>query len=250
MLGVPLWDTNTIEVELEFPKGAHAARILMCGLGADIVGGGWRHYFPDNAYPGRVAPTDEVLVPALLTGILTIGMNVFALATDVDIAVAWTGIRKTIQRSSSTFKDLAELGSIFRDLFVDVGGAALSLTAAEALAASIAAGAGTYKDVKHNGHDLSNLWNIILGLGSVIPKFLFSPAAGKIAGEIALEVLELEAARETGRGVAGHRPGAGGHLRGRRRGDARRGGGGDDRLALGDRERSERHLRGHDHDLT
>jgi hypothetical protein len=196
VLGVPLWDTNTIEVELEFPKGAHAARILMCGLGADIMGGGWRQYFPENAYPGRVAPTDEVLVPALLTGILTIGMNVFALATDVDIAVAWSGIRKTIQRSSSTFKDFAELHFIFRQLFVDVGGAALSLTAAEALAASIAAGAGTYEDVKHNGHDLSNLWNIVLGLASVIPKFLFSPAAGKIAGEIALQMLELETAQK------------------------------------------------------
>ncbi len=195
VLGVPLWDTNTIEVELEFPKGAHAARILMCGLGADIKGDGWRQYFPDNAYPGRVAPTDEVLVPALLTGILTIGMNVFALATDIDIAVAWTGIRKTIQRSTSTFKDLAELHYIFRQLFVEVGGAALSLTAAEALAASIAAGAGTYEDVKHNGHDLNNLWNIILGLASVIPKFLFSPAAGKIAGEIALQMLELETAQ-------------------------------------------------------
>lgn len=196
VLGVPLWDTNTIEVELEFPPGAHSARLLMCGLGADIVGGGWRQYFPADAYPGRIAPTEEVLVPALLTGILTIGMNVFALATDLDIAVAWAGIRKSIQKRTAASKDFAELFFVFRTLFAEGAGSTLALSASEAISASIAAGAGTYEDVKHNGHDLGNLWNILLGLASVIPKFLFSPTAGKLAGEVALELVEIEAAEK------------------------------------------------------
>ena len=97
VLGIPLWDTNTIDVTLDFPPGSHSARLLMCGLGAEIEGNGWRQYFPDDAYPGRIAPTDEVLVPALLTGILTIGMTAFALATDFDIAASWTGIRKEVE---------------------------------------------------------------------------------------------------------------------------------------------------------
>ena len=30
---------------------AHTARLLFCGLGSDINGGGWRQYFPADAYP-------------------------------------------------------------------------------------------------------------------------------------------------------------------------------------------------------
>ena len=73
VLGIPLWDTNTVDVTLTFPPDAHNARLLYCGLGNDAYGGGWRQYFPADAYPDRIAPTDEVLFPALVTGILTIG---------------------------------------------------------------------------------------------------------------------------------------------------------------------------------
>ena len=66
VFGVPLWDTNTVEVSLEFPKGAHTARLFYCGLGSDIFGGGWRQYFPPDAYPDAIAPTDEVLGPGLV----------------------------------------------------------------------------------------------------------------------------------------------------------------------------------------
>ena len=47
LLGTPLGGTNTVDVTLDFPAGAHTAGLLYCGLGSDIVGGGWRQYFPD-----------------------------------------------------------------------------------------------------------------------------------------------------------------------------------------------------------
>ena len=81
--GIPLWDTNTVDVTLTFPPEAHTARLLYCGLGNDAVAGGWRQYFPADAYPDRIAPSDEVLFPALVTGLLTIGVNFFALTADI-----------------------------------------------------------------------------------------------------------------------------------------------------------------------
>ena len=97
VLGIPVWDQNTITVNLDFPDGAHSARLLFCGLGSDINGGGWRQYFPADAYPDKIAPQDEVLFGALITGILTIGLTVFALATDLDIATTWARLRKPIE---------------------------------------------------------------------------------------------------------------------------------------------------------
>ena len=171
VLGVPLWDTNTLDVKLEFPPGAHSARLLFCGLGSDIVGGGWRQHYPADAYPNRVAPTDEVLVPALLTGVLTIGMNVFALATDLDVAAAWGPVREEVQDYGFT----KLLGLLLRCLRE---GSTFGLTAAEAASAAVAAGAATYEDVKANGQNLSNLWNILLGLASVIRSSCSVPREG------------------------------------------------------------------------
>ena len=51
VLGVPLWDTNSINVTLNYPQDAHTARILFCGLGSTLLDGNWRQFFPDNAYP-------------------------------------------------------------------------------------------------------------------------------------------------------------------------------------------------------
>ena len=189
VLGIPLWDTNTLDVKLDFPPGAHGARLLFCGLGSDIVGGGWRQYYPADAYPNRIAPTDEVLVPALLTGVLTIGMTVFALATDLDIAAAWVPVRKEVQAYGFT-----NILNLFLRCLRE--GSTFGLSAAEAASASIAAGAATYEDVKANGQNLGNLWNILLGVASVIPKLLFSPAGGEFLGNIAKAILyESTAAR-------------------------------------------------------
>jgi hypothetical protein len=186
VLGIPLWDTNTLDVKLDFPPGAHSARLLLCGLGSDIVGGGWRQYFPADAYPDRIAPTDEVLVPALLTGILTIGMNVFALATDIDIASAWGAIKKEILEATDLAALFGDLNEILR-LSQGIG----ALLAGEVAAATIAAGAATYEEAKANG-DLSNLWNLLLGLASLIPKVLFSPKAAGVFINIALTIGALE----------------------------------------------------------
>ena len=42
----------------------------------------------DSSGNPLIAPTNEVLVPSLITGILTIGLTAFALATDLDIAAS------------------------------------------------------------------------------------------------------------------------------------------------------------------
>src|SRR5262249_37866816 len=87
ILAIPVWDTNSIDVTLTSPQGAHTARVLYCGLGSDLLSGGWRQYFPSDAYPGGIAPSSEVEFPAIITGILTIGITAFSLATDIDVAV-------------------------------------------------------------------------------------------------------------------------------------------------------------------
>ena len=89
ILGVPIWDTNTIDVTLTFPPEATAPGSCICGLGNNGVDGGWRQYFPADAYPDHIAPQDEVLFASLMTGVLTIGVTAFALLTDLDVATTW-----------------------------------------------------------------------------------------------------------------------------------------------------------------
>jgi hypothetical protein len=164
VLGIPLWDTNTVDATLTFPAGAHSARLLYCSLGNDAYGESWRQYFPTDAYPNLIAPQGEVLLPALVTGIVTIGLNIFSLATDLDIAVAWNSIRKRLAD---------EIGSIDQVFAAEAGiQSSRYLTAAESVAAAAASGGMTYEELQ-NGGGTSNLWSILLGLGSLIPKLLF-----------------------------------------------------------------------------
>jgi hypothetical protein len=181
-LGVPIWDTNTVDVTLQFPQGAHSARMLFCGLGSDLRGGGWRQYFPTDAYPDKIAPTDEVLFAALVTGIFTIGLNVFALATDSSIAAAWGAIRKTF-----TGDGQATRAAI--DAIRQLTSTASRFTAAETLALTVASGGETYLNIKNGGNDTNNVWTTLVGLGSVIPKILFGPAAESFYIQLAAEIL-------------------------------------------------------------
>ena len=172
VLGAPLWDTNTVEFTLDFPPEAHTARLLYCGMGSDVLGGGWRQYFPPDAYPGKVGPQDEVLIPALTTGIMTIGLNVFALATDIDIALTWRGVKKY-------FTDMVP--SQLDNFGVLVNGA-LKLTAAESAAVGVVSGGALVQDILYRGETLHNMWNLIVGIASVIPKLLFNPRAIFVGG--------------------------------------------------------------------
>ena len=52
------------------------------------------------------------------------------------------------------------------------------LTAAEATAVAIASGGATYADIANRGGNVNNIWSILLGLGTIIPKVLFSPGHG------------------------------------------------------------------------
>jgi hypothetical protein len=188
ILGVPLWDTNTIDVTLDFPQGAHTARLLYCGLGSDIVGGGWRQYFPADAYPDRIAPTDEVIVPALITGILTIGLTCFALVTDFAIASAWSDVKSAILAATTSGVISQEIAAVVQGVVV--------LTAAEALAAATAAGGATYADIKNSGGNLDNLWGILASLGSIIPKVVFNPKAAPLYFAVARALLGRIAAQK------------------------------------------------------
>jgi hypothetical protein len=184
VLGVPIWDTNTIDVTLDFPQGAHTARLLYCGLGADALGEGWRQYFPADAYTDGIAPTNEVLVASLITGFLTIGLNVFALATDMNVATTWATIRQGIAGASrAEFKELATIAA-----------RTVTLTKAELAAASVASGAATYEDIKANGGNAANIWSILLSLASVIPKVILAPRpASQILGRAGAAIFANEA---------------------------------------------------------
>ncbi len=186
VLGIPIWDTNSIDVTLNFPKGAHTARLLYCGLGSDLLSGGWRQYFPADAYPGGIAPSNEVMVPSIITGLLTIGLTAFALATDFDIATTWAVIRKGLIEGVADKTIITE--------FLKLATRAVNLTKAEIAATTVMSGVATYEDVKANGGP-SNLWNILLGLASVIPKFIFAPRQGsKVLGRVAGAILANETA--------------------------------------------------------
>jgi hypothetical protein len=183
VLGIPLWDTNTVEVELDFPKEAHAARIMYCGLGANLVDGNWRQYFPPDAYPDAIAPTDEVWIPALITGIMSIGLTIFALATDLNIAATWQKIR-----------DLFSKPPVAEEALRAVLDGAISLTAADAATVAVASGGATYLQVKSRGENLDNLWGTLVGLGSVIPKVIFNARSIGIWAQVAEAIVGQEAA--------------------------------------------------------
>ena len=185
ILGVPIWDTNTIDVTLNFPQGAHTARILYCGLGSNLLDGSWRNYFPTGAYPDMIAPS-EVNVAAVLTGILSIGMTVFALATDIDIATTWAAINKIIEDEAlfniDAFEELTSFVS-----------SNVALSATETVAATVATGGATYEYIKANGGDTTNLWSLMLALASVIPKLLFASTV-QLWARVAVAVLGEETA--------------------------------------------------------
>lgn len=159
-------------MNLNFPSGATTARLLFFGLGSELTGSGWHQYFPAGAYKDRIAPTDEVLLAGLMTGVISMGLTAFALVSDINIATTWATIRKTIQGFSRDFTDLEiqlrellALGTI--------------LTTAEALATGVASGGASYEDVSANHGNLSNLWSILVTLGTLIPKAIFSSSAIK-----------------------------------------------------------------------
>ena len=51
------------------------------------------------AYPDGIAPKDEVLFAALLTGIVTIGLTVFTMAADIAVGSVWVRARKIIEEA-------------------------------------------------------------------------------------------------------------------------------------------------------
>ena len=178
ILGVPIWDTNTIDVTLDFPPDATSGRLLYCGLGDNAIDGGWRQYFPADAYPsGAIAPSDEVLAASLLTGLLTIGVTAFALIVDMDVAAAWGGIR-------SSLNDLRLLYDAFETLVN-----ARIFTVIESLAVLVAAGAATGEDIANNGGSIANMASILVNFGTIIPKAIFGSFGEEIWGAIAAAII-------------------------------------------------------------
>jgi hypothetical protein len=194
VLGVPLWDTNTVEFTLDFPPEAHTARLLYCGLGSDAVSGGWRQYFPPDAYKNQIAPTDEVWIASAMTGILCIGLNAIALLVDIDIAFTWARIRKLLKVTATAPTDqvatAARLALQLHQALDTLANGTLKVTVGEAFVRLVLYGEVTYADIEHRGENLNNLWSLILGFASVIPKLLFSPKTvllWKDVGELIVE---------------------------------------------------------------
>ena len=183
VFGIPLWDQNTVEFTLDFPAEAHTARLLYCGMGSDIYGGGWRQWFPEGAYPGKIAPQDEVWLPASTTGILTIGLNLFALATDIDIGLTWKKVRPYV-------KDYDLVSEAMKEMV----GPGIKLVTAETLALSLVTAGALYQDITYRGENLKNLWSLLLGLGTLIPKILFHPRAAALWEKVAEAVLQGQTA--------------------------------------------------------
>ena len=169
VLGVPIWDTNTIDVTLNFPPEATTARILYCGLGNDAMDGGWRQYFPRDRVPqshragGRGEDRGDHHRPAHHRA----------------HRVRARSPTSTSQRRGRTIRKEFEGNAI--EWLQDIEGVpnAASLTAAEAFAATTLAGAATIEDVEANG-TAQNIWSILASLGALIPKIIFNPAASEL----------------------------------------------------------------------
>jgi hypothetical protein len=199
VLGVPLWDTNTLDATLNFPldKGATSARILFCGLGNNGVDGGWRQYFPADAYSAdHIGPTDEVLFPALMTGIITFGLTGFMLVMDVDASGAFgaadKGAADDVEQTAQDFSDLLEgAPKVQAEVTALESDATYVLIGVPKVIAQLTPGATL---------DPNNIWNTVAAIAGVIPKVLFtsllkSPmwaevAAAVIADKVAETVVE------------------------------------------------------------
>jgi hypothetical protein len=176
ILGIPLWNQNTSEVTLDFPKEAHTARLLYCGLGSNINDGSWRQYFPANAYPNAIAPTDEVIFAGVITGVVTIGLTVFTLAADVAVGTVWAQIHQFFEAGLENPEVWEAIDALIR--------ASTVLTAAETSAAAAAAGAATYADISNT----QDIWSIMLSLATAIPKILFSPGILRFWADIGIAI--------------------------------------------------------------
>ena len=191
VLGVPIWDTNTIDVTLQYPPEATSARILFCGLGNNAIDGGWRQYFPADAYPsGAIAPSDEILFASLLTGLLTIGLTAFALLTDIAVAATFAGVRSVISSSVSGVNAAFETLISLR-----------AFTVFESLAVAIAAGLATGEDITNNGGSVANIWNTLLNFGTIIPKILFQTVGIPIFKLIAAVIVGSVATQKVAQAV-------------------------------------------------
>ena len=182
-----------------------------------------------------IAPQDEVLFASLITGIATIGLSVFALATDIDIARTWAAVPRATSPSGSGRKSPARPGADAlrrpdRDRSArrhrrrgDARGRRRNGGAREHLEHPAAARNRDHQAPLRPGS--SALW---VGLALMI--------GGEEAQDKLLDALpvvgQVIAVLEVGR-RCDH---AGGGVRG------------DDRLAVGDRERGEVDVSGDDHD--
>jgi hypothetical protein len=168
LLGIPLFNTNTLDATLDFPGEATSARLLFCGLGSNGVDGGWRQYFPADAYDANhVGPTDEVLLSALMTGIVTLGLTGFALAREIDTTGAFGAAKDAVA---------ADAGNVFADfseMFADEGSWADTFTDGERGAMEACVAGGLTRAAASTA-DANNIWNTLAAIGSAIPKIIFS----------------------------------------------------------------------------
>lgn len=191
VLGVPVWDQNSITVKLNFPAQATSARVMYCGLGGNILGGGWREYFTEHPYSDReIAPSEEVVIASVITAILCIALNVFALVSAIEISKAWASIKSEVASVMAEgrhfFPPIAYNVVLFADPVVrEMFPSSVALTAGEGLAVGVSAGVSATTD---KGVETGNLWKLLLGLASVIPKVLFSPSSFELWAQVGFKL--------------------------------------------------------------
>ena len=188
VLGVPLWDTNTVDVTLTFPPDAHTARLLYSGLGNDAYGGGWSQYFPAGAYAGRIAPHGRSAVP----GPVHRHRDHWPDPVRVDHRHGHRGdlghgaqVRRTGRRPAGSGLRGDAAGDYQCDPLDDRRGADRCRRH----------GRGDHRGSRGSGSG-NNLWSILLGFGTVIPKLLFGPGMGLLWAEIATAILATEVAEK------------------------------------------------------
>jgi len=201
LFGIPVWDQNTVEFTLEFPPEAHTARLLYCGLGSNALDGGWRKYFPAGAYKDHIGPEDEVWLASVMTGVLCIGLNAIALLVDIDIAFTWGRIKSILKVTNTTPTSQVatawRLAMQLRDAVQPLANGTIRVTALETLARLAIYGQATYADIAHRGETLDNLWSLVVGFATVIPKLLFNPNTVLLWKDIGKLIIEQEGATKT-----------------------------------------------------
>jgi hypothetical protein len=162
---------ETIVLNASDPTFTHAARhaigagVVCTRNSAESSSNFIRWLSTDVLDPGRGDQNQGITA-----GVLTLGLSVLALATDVAPASTFTppGVRGKPDEHTAMRSRMRSAAVLF--------------AGAEAVASAVVCGETTYSHLRENGVDsVKNLWGVLLGMGSVVPKYLFAEGVNEDA---------------------------------------------------------------------